>query len=197
MAAALSGSRSVSKTASSARLNSSGRTRLTTMIPRGTSSSDRTRSTSWIVSATGISSGVTTTFRAVMAGSSRISPIQPVWVRMGPTVTSSPMASGAPSCATTWPVAGASTTTRSQRARPSIASRTSQQILPTVRISFTPGAAVATKSKALAIGPIRPGMGTFRWRRTYSLSDASVSMAMAHTPGWTRSGRNPTAGRSK
>ena len=48
----------------------------------------------------------------------------------------------------TWPVAAASTTMRSQSARPSSDSRSSQQILPTVRISLTPGAAVATKSNA-------------------------------------------------
>ena len=41
-----------------------------------------------------------------------------------------------------WPVAAASTMTMSWSARPSIDSRTSHMILPMVRISFTPGAAV-------------------------------------------------------
>ena len=45
---------------------------------------------------------------------------------------------------------------RSQSARPSSDSRSSQHTLPTVRISFTPGAAVATKSNARASGPMPP-----------------------------------------
>ena len=96
-----------------------------------------------------------------------------------------------------WPVAAASTTTRSHAARPSNDSRTSQQILPMVRISFTPGAAVATKSNTLASGPTRPGNGSLRLRRRYSWSDASVSMAMAQRAGKTISGRKPTGRRSK
>ncbi len=78
-----------------------------------------------------------------------------------------------------------------------MASRTSQQIFPMVRISFTPGAAVATKSNTLASGPTRPGIGTRRFRRRYSWSDSSVSMAMADSPGKTTSGRNPTGRFSK
>ena len=82
-----------------------------------------------------------------------------------------------------WPVAAASTTTRSQSARPSIDSRTSQHTLPTVRISFTPGAAVATKSSTRASGPSRPSTGTRRLSLRYSLSDSSVRIAIAKTPG--------------
>ena len=89
------------------------------------------------------------------------------------------MASGASSWLMTWPVAAASTTMRSQSARPSIDSRSSQQILPTVRISFTPGAAVATKSNARAIGPMRPNTGTRACTLRYSRSDASVSICIA------------------
>ena len=83
------------------------------------------------------------------------------------------------------PLADASTTTRSKSARPSIASRTSQQILPIVRISFTPGAAVATNSSTRASGPSRPSTGTLRFSRRYSCSDASVSIDIARTPGCT------------
>ncbi len=85
----------------------------------------------------------------------------------------------------TWPVAAASTTMRSQSARPWIDSRRSQQILPTVRISRTPGAAVATKSKARASGPRRPNTGTRACTFRYSRSDASVSICMTNTPGYT------------
>src|SRR4051794_38285101 len=90
------------------------------------------------------------------------------------------------------PVAAASTMTRSKSARPSIASRTSHTILPIVRISFTPGAAVATKSRTRASGPMRPMTGTRRLRRRYSCSEASVSIAIASTPGWISRGLNPT-----
>ena len=55
--------------------------------------------------------------------------------------------------------------------------------ISTVRISRTPGAAVATKSKALARGPMRPTTGICRLRRRYSRSDASVSIDMAHNRG--------------
>ena len=52
-----------------------------------------------------------------------------------------------------------------------------------MRISRTPGAAVATKSKALARGPMRPTTGMRRLSRRYSRSDASVSIDMAHSDG--------------
>ena len=71
------------------------------------------RPTSSMVSLTGISSGADTMTAPVIAGSDSISTIQSVWSRTRPTFTSSLMAWGAASCATTWPVAGASTTTRS------------------------------------------------------------------------------------
>ena len=51
--------------------------------------------------------------------------------------------------------------------------------LPTVRISLIPGAAVATKSKARATGPMWPMVGTFATTRRYSRNDASVSMDIA------------------
>ena len=50
-----------------------------------------------MVSFTGISSGDVTTLSAVSAGSESSSTIQPVWLRMGPTATSSWIASGASS----------------------------------------------------------------------------------------------------
>ena len=53
-----------------------------------------------------------------------------------------------------WPVASASTTTRSY-----VRSRTSWHSLPTPRISLTPGAASATKSNVRASGPMRPSSG--------------------------------------
>ena len=62
---------------------------------------------------TGISSGVATTTAPVIFGSESRSTIQRVWSRTRPTFTSSLMASGAASWPTTWPVAEASTTTRS------------------------------------------------------------------------------------
>ncbi len=49
-----------------------------------------------------------------------------------------------------------------------------------------PGAAVATKSKARATGPIRPTTGTRTIARRYSRSDASVSIDIAVRPGATR-----------
>ena len=48
-----------------------------------------------------------------------------------------------------------------------------------MRISRTPGAAVATKSKAFATGPIRPITGTRAIIFKYSLSEASVSIDIA------------------
>ena len=50
-----------------------------------------------MVSFTGISSGDVTTLSAVSAGSESSSTIQPVWLRIGPTATSSWIASGASS----------------------------------------------------------------------------------------------------
>ncbi len=52
-----------------------------------------------------------------------------------------------------------------------------------VRISFTPGAAVAMKSNVRATGPIRPSSGILSWSRRYSFSEASVSMDIAHRLG--------------
>ncbi|CAB4866490.1 unannotated protein [freshwater metagenome] len=179
---------------SSARVKSSGRTRLTNTAPSGTSSSLRARPTKSIVSLTGISSGVVTTLRAVIAGSARRSVIHSVCERIGPTLTKSFMASGAPNCATTCPVAAASTITRSHGARPAIDSRTSQAIFPIVNTSLTPGAAVATKSKTRAIGPMRPTTGIRRLSLRYSRSEASVSIASTLTLGCTSTGTNPTGG---
>ena len=59
-----------------------------------------------------------------------------------------------------------------------------------VRISFTPGAAVAMKSKVRATGPIRPNSGILSWRLRYSLSEASVSMDIAHRLGWSSRASN-------
>src|SRR3954471_10213398 len=81
---------------------------------------------------------------------------------------------------------------RSQSARPSSDSRSSQQILPTVRISLTPGAAVATKSNARAMGPMRPNTGTRACTLRYSRSEDSVSICIANTPGCTWRGSKPT-----
>ena len=108
-----------SKAGSSARVNGSGRTRFTITDPNGTSSSARARCTSPMVSLTGISSGVVTTCSAVVAGSESSSTIHSVCWRTGPTCTSPWMARGESSWETMWPVAAASTTTRSQSARPS------------------------------------------------------------------------------
>ena len=44
---------------------------------------------------------------------------------------------------------------------------------------------MATKSKALASGPMRPTTGIWRFSFRYSRSDASVSIDMAKTPGAT------------
>ena len=52
-----------------------------------------------------------------------------------------------------------------------------------VRISFTPGAALATKSKVRASGPRRATNGIFSWRLRYSFSDSSVSIDIAKRPG--------------
>ena len=82
-------SRSASNTASSAWVKSSGSTRFTITTPSGTSSSCRARATSSMVSLTGISSGDVTTLSAVSAGSESSSTIQSVWLRIGPTCTSS------------------------------------------------------------------------------------------------------------
>ena len=71
-----------------------------------------------MVSLTGISSGAVTTFSAVSAGSARISTIQSVCLRTGPTCTSSWIARGASSWLTTCPVAAASTTIEVPRRAP-------------------------------------------------------------------------------
>ena len=144
-----------------------------------------------MVSVTGISSGVHTASRPVMAGSDSISSIQSVWLRIIPTRTRPFTAWEAASWPTMCPVAGASTTTMSQWL-----SRTSKHSLPTVRISRTPGAAVARKSNALATGPMRPTIGTCSWSLRYSRSDASVSMVMAKRPGWTSFSLNAIGGAS-
>ena len=65
-----------------------------------------------------------------------------------------------------------------------------------MRISRTPGAAVARKSKALATGPIRPTMGIWSCILRYSRSDASVSIVMAKSPGWTSFSLNAVGGDS-
>src|SRR5713101_5584746 len=83
---------------------------------------------------------------------------------------------------------------RSQSARPCNDSRSSQQTLPTVRISFTPGAAVATKSKTRASGPRRPSTGTRACTLRYSRNEASVFICIANTPGCTCWGSKPTGG---
>ena len=75
--------------------------------------SSRTLVTSSRVSLTGISSGVHTATSPVWRGSERISSIQSVWLRISPTLTRSLMAWGAASWPMMWPLAGASTTTRS------------------------------------------------------------------------------------
>ena len=75
--------------------------------------SSRTLATSSRVSLTGISSGVQTATRPVWRSSERISSIQSVWPRISPTLTRSLMAWGAASWPMMWPLAGASTTTRS------------------------------------------------------------------------------------
>ena len=71
------------------------------------------RSASSRVSLTGISSGAATITTPVCAGSPSMSSIQPVWSRTMPTCTSSWIAWGAASWPAMWPVATASTTTRS------------------------------------------------------------------------------------
>ncbi len=100
-------------TFSSLRPNSSGRTRFTITVARSTDVSFETRPASSMVSLTGISSGVVTMTRPVVAGSDRISTSQSVCDRMRPTFTRSLMAWGADSWPTMWPLAEASTTTRS------------------------------------------------------------------------------------
>ena len=85
---------------SSLRPNSSGRTRLTITAASSTEVSLATRPASSMVSLTGISSGVVTMTRPVVAGSERMSRIQSVWERMSPTFTRSLMAWGAASCPT-------------------------------------------------------------------------------------------------
>ncbi len=102
-----------SKTRSSWRPKSSGRTRLTTTAESSTVVSSRTRSASSIVSVTGISSGVHTTTSPVVCGSDSRSTIQSVCERMSPTLTRLLMAWGADSRPMMCPDAGASTTTKS------------------------------------------------------------------------------------
>src|SRR5436305_7403114 len=60
-----------------------------------------------------------------------------------------------------------------------------------MRISRTPGAAVATNSKARASGPMRPTTGTRRLSRRYSRSDASVSIDIVDSLGSTSAGWKP------
>ena len=108
-----SGARSCSKISSSRCPKSSGRTRLTTTADMRTVVSSRTLVASSSVSLTGISSGVQTATRPVWRSSERMSSIQSVWLRISPTLTRSLMACGAASCPMMWPLAGASTTTRS------------------------------------------------------------------------------------
>ena len=78
-----------------------------------------------------------------------------------------------------------------------VARRTSHASLPTVRISFTPGAALATKSKVRARGPMRASSGSLSWRLRYSLSDSSVSIDMAKRSGWTSVRVEPGRRRSR
>ena len=85
----------------------------TTTAARSTTVSSARRSASSIVSWTGISSGAETMTTPVCSGSPRMSIIHPVWSRTRPTWTSSLIACGAASCPTMWPLAEASTTTRS------------------------------------------------------------------------------------
>src|SRR5262245_8893828 len=107
------GARRRSNTSSSARPNSSGSTRLTTTAVSSTFVSACTRPASSMVSTTGISSVVVTITRPVTSGSSRMARIHRVWSLTTPTCTSSWIVCGAASCPTMWPVATASTTTRS------------------------------------------------------------------------------------
>ena len=95
------------------RSNRAGRTRLATIADGATPVSRSRRARRSIVSVTGISSGVVTTTSPVRAGSSRISVIHAVCSRTMPTWTSSRITRGAPIWATMWPLASASTTTRS------------------------------------------------------------------------------------
>src|SRR4051812_11837164 len=66
-----------------------------------------------------------------------------------------------------------------------------------VRTSFTPGAAVATKSRTRTSGPRRPSTGTFRFSLRYSRRLASVSIDIAKTPGWISRGWKPAGRDSK
>ncbi len=100
-------------TVSSLRPNNSGSTRFTITAASSTEVSVATFPANSMVSLTGISSGVVTITRPVVAGSERISRIQSVCERISPTLTRSLMAWGAASCPTMCPVADASTTTRS------------------------------------------------------------------------------------
>ena len=86
---------------------------MTTTADMRTVVSSRTRFASSSVSLTGISSGVHTATSPVWRGSERMSSIQSVWLRISPTLTRSLMAWGAASWPMMWPLAGASTTTRS------------------------------------------------------------------------------------
>ena len=88
---------SASKTASSWRPNNSGNTRFTITPASCTVVSSRTLTANSIVSVTGISSGVHTARRPVIAGSDNISSIHSVWVRISPTLTSPLTACGAAS----------------------------------------------------------------------------------------------------
>ena len=73
-------------------------------------------------------------------------------------------------------------TRRRRRGRSGLPSPPSTN-LPTVRISFTPGAALATKSNVRARGPMRASSGSFSCSFRYSLSDSSVSIDMSQRPG--------------
>ncbi len=66
-----------------------------------------------------------------------------------------------------------------------------------MRISFTPGAALATKSNVRASGPILAMSGIFSWRLRYSLSESSVFIDIANRPGRTSRSLNAVGPVSK
>ncbi len=113
-----------------------------------TESSSRAVFSSCRASTTAISSGIATTRIAVRAGSRRSASTRRALAPTGPTGIAEEAASGTLRKARPWPVAGASTTIRSQagfvekRAR----SSSSTMILPSSISSLSPGAAAKKRS---------------------------------------------------
>ena len=191
-ARAAAGARSASNVSSSAWVNSSGSTRFTiTRAERHVDLAAGCGRPARSSPSTGISSGVVTTLTAVSAGSASSSDTHCGLAAQRSDVdqlagSRRPRRAGrrCDRSRPRRPPRGRSRRgPRSTRAPPST-------ILPIVRISFTPGAAVATKSSTRASGPMPPDHRHPQVEPAGTrCSDASVSIAIASTPGMDLRGR--------